>query len=58
MIIFCAYDLGGRAVRIWDKDAWIRQPGEGVIRQDVVVLCRCEYHAQIAMIAATQGGWN
>ena len=58
MIIFCACDLGGRAVRIWDEDAWIRRPGEGVVRRDAVVICGCEDHAQIAMISASQGGWD
>ena len=58
MIIFRTYDLGGRAVRIWDEDAWIRRPGEGVVWRDAVVLCGSEDHDQIAMISASQGGWD
>ena len=58
MIIFCACDLGSCAVRIWDEDVWIRQLGEGVVRRDAVLLCWCEYHSHIAIIAASQGGWD
>ena len=56
-MILCACELGGRAVRFWDEVAWIRRPGEGVVRQDTFVFCGCEDHAHIAMIAASQGGW-
>ena len=58
MIIFYACDLVGRAVRIWDKDAWLRQLGLGVVRRDMVLLCGREDHAQVSTIAAFQGGWD
>ena len=32
MIIFCTCDLGGRVVRVWDEDAWIRCPDEFVVK--------------------------
>ena len=58
MIIFCACDLGGRAVRVWDEDAWIRWPGEWIVRRDAAIICGCEEYAQVAMISAYQGGWD
>ena len=58
VIIFCACDLGGCAVRIWEEDAWIRRPGEWVVRQDAEILRGCENHSQVAMVAASQGGWD
>ena len=58
MIIFYACDLCGRAVRVWDEDSWIRQPGEGVVRRDAVVLFLCGDHAYISMISASQGSWD
>ena len=58
MIIFCACDLGGRAVRIWYEDACIMWPGEWVVRRYATILCVCEEHAQVAMIDASQGGWD
>ena len=58
MIIFCACNLGSHSVRVWDKDAWIRWPGEWIVYQDAAILCECEDYAQVAMIAASQGGWD
>ena len=56
MIIFFACNLVGRAVRIWDEDDWIRRLGEWVVRRDAAILCGCEDHAHVSMIAASQGG--
>ena len=56
MIVFYACDLGGRADRVWDKDAWIRWPSEWIGRRDAEIICVCEDYAQVAMIAASQSG--
>ena len=56
MIIFCVYDLGDCAVRVWDEEAWIRWLGEWIVRLDVPILCGCEDHAKVAIVAASQGG--
>ena len=57
MIILYPCDLGGYSVRVWDEDACIRWSGEWVVRRNAAILYRCEDHAQVAMIAASQGDW-
>ena len=58
MRIFHAYDLGGRSGWIWDEDIRIVWLIEWIGRRDAVILFRCEYHAEISMIASSQGGWD
>ena len=58
MYIFRAYNLGGHAGWIWDKDARVWWLSEWMGRRDVVILCRREYHAKVAMIAASHGVWD
>ena len=58
MTILCACDLSGCAVWVWDKDDWIRWPGECIGRHDATILCGCEDHAQVDMISASHGGWD
>ena len=58
MRIFCICNLSGRAGWIWDKYARICWSFECIGRRDAVILCRCEYHAEVALIAASQGGWD
>ena len=58
MIIFCDCNLGSCAVRFLDKDLWIRWPCEWIVRRDAEILYGFDDHAQVAMIAASQGGWD
>ena len=58
MIIFCAFDLGSCAVLVWNEDTCIRCLGEWIIRQYAEILFKCEDNSQVAMIAASQGGWD
>ena len=58
MRIVRACGLGGCAGWIWDEDAWIWWSFEWIDRCDGVILHRREYHDEVAMIAAPQGGWD
>ena len=58
MRIFRACDLGGRSKWIWEEDARIWWSCEWIDRHDGVILHRREYHAEVAMISASQGGWD
>ena len=58
MRIFCTCYLGGRAGWIWDKGARIWCSCERIGRRDAVMLCRRDYHAKVAVIAAYQDGWD
>ena len=41
----------------WDEDAQIWWTSEWISRRDVAIICGCDEHAYVAMIAASQGGW-
>ena len=58
MRIYRDCNLGGRAGWIWDEDARIWWLSEWVGRRNVVILCRREYHAEVAMISASEGSWD
>ena len=58
MHIFHTCDLGIRAGWIWDDDDRIWWSCEWIGRRKGVILCRREYHAKVAMIAASQGSWD
>ena len=58
MCVFRACDMGGSAGWIWDEDARVWWSSELIGRHNAEILCRRDYHAKVAMIAAYQGGWD
>ena len=58
MRMFRAYDLGGRASWIWDENTRVWWSCEWIGRRNAVIHCSCEYYVKVAIIAASQGGWD
>ena len=58
MCVFRACDMGGSAGWIWDEDARVWWSSEFIVRRDAVIPCGRDYHAEVAMIAASQDGWD
>ena len=44
--------------KFWDWDARVWLLSEWIGRHNVVILCRSEYHSEVANIATSQGGWD
>ena len=58
MHIFRTCDLGVCDSWIWDENARIWWSSEWIGKRNVVILCRREYYAEVAMIAVYQGSWD
>ena len=54
MRIFRSCGLVGHAGWIWDEDARIWWSSEWIGRHNAVILYRRDYHAEVAMIAASK----